>query len=102
MMRFFLVMAVPFFLPFVLLKIWQMLRPPNAVDDEPRSAGGAVWIFGAVLAVASLITFVLLNEDEVSRDGRYTPPRAVDGEIVPGHFEPEEDTVPEDDPPSMR
>lgn len=102
MLRFFLVMAVPFFLPVVLLKIWQMLRPLSEDAAEPPSAGGAVWILGAVLAVASLITFVLLNEDETSRDGRYTPPRAVDGEIVPGHFEPDEDTVPEDDPPRLR
>ena len=101
MLRLILLMAIMFALPFLVWHVIQVVRSTPANDDERPSAPTTVLaIVGAFLAIAALLFYSVLDTEGVSDRGGYQPPRAVDGEIVPGHFEPDDDEVPEDPPQS--
>ncbi len=53
--------------------------------DTPRVwfLAGAVILL--IIGLIGVISFTTPNDSELSR--KYVPPRMVDGEIVPGHFE---------------
>ncbi len=61
---------------------------PRAIPRRPRAPRLWFLVGAAVLLIIGLIgviSFATLNYSEPG--GKYVPPRMVDGEIVPGHFE---------------
>ncbi len=101
MLRLILLMAIMFALPFLVWHVIQVVRStPTEGDERPSAPTMALTIVGAFLAIAALLFYSVLDTEGVSDRGGYQPPRAVDGEIVPGHFEADEDDTP-DEPPLL-
>jgi hypothetical protein len=103
MLRFILLMAAMFALPFILWHLWRLTAQPGQAEASAVPTG-LLAIFGGVLAIGAVITLSLVDSPGTAREGRYQPPRVVDGQVQPGYFEPEEDPVPEDqpdDPPDL-
>lgn len=97
MIRFVLVMAVVFALPFIL---WRLRAAVMSEEPGPMPLG-TLSVTGAVLAVGSMVTLAALSIEGTDRDGRYEPPSLDEGEIRPGRFEGDE-PQPDPDRPSLR
>jgi cytochrome bd-type quinol oxidase subunit 2 len=89
-----LTIAIPFLAPFLCYAIWvwfatrkqealQEGRAPETWQNWPWS-----WLIttGGAFAIISLVGLFAFGELET--EGVYVPPTMVDGEIVPGHYEP--------------
>ncbi|MCP2671611.1 hypothetical protein NHF40_11805 [Maricaulaceae bacterium EIL42A08] len=98
MLRFILLMAAMFALPFIAWHLWRLVQSPET-DQAEQAPATTLAIIGVVLALLATVTLALVDGPGVSRDGRYEPPRVVNGEVQPGRFVPDEgDNVPEDPP----
>jgi hypothetical protein len=96
MTRFILTMAVPLVLPTALYVLWvaALGRGGGAAASGPTPAPppwrGLPWPWlvgtGVALAAAALVAVV---QTSGARDGRYVPPHEENGQIVPGHVEPD-------------
>ncbi|MHA6289367.1 DUF6111 family protein [Maricaulis sp. CAU 1757] len=95
MLRITLLEIGSFLLPFLIFFIWRwQSRSPQPLTATPTLKLAAA---GAALAVVMMIGLVVIETLRGGHEGdRYVPPRMVDGEIVPGHFERVEDEEPED------
>ena len=100
-MRFILLMAAMFALPFIFWHVWRLMNAVPAADGEAASAApnGVLALAGAGLALIIVVVLALTGADSASRNGAYEPPRLVDGEVRPGRAVPAENNVPDDDPP---
>jgi hypothetical protein len=96
MIRFILIMAVVFVLPFVGWRIWAALK---GVEPGPVPVG-ALSLAGAALAATAMVVLAALSIESSDRDGLYQPPRLEGGEVRPGRFEPSEPD-PDPDQPSL-
>jgi hypothetical protein len=74
-----------FLLPFALYGVYLLLLRwrPNAT--RPQTPWTPLFIAGLLLVVLSFV-FLGLTEGGTT-EGVYVPPNAIDGKIVPGHFE---------------
>lgn len=101
MMRFILLMAAMFALPFILWHVWRVMKTTSAAEiaDAPTAPNGVLALAGAGLALIVVAILAVTGVDEAARNGTYEPPRLVDGEVRPGGHVPAEDDVPDDDPP---
>lgn len=100
-MRFILLMAAMFALPFILWHVWRLLNATPAVEgaEAPAAPNGVLALTGAGLALIVVAILAVTGVDEAARNGTYEPPRLIDGEVRPGGHVPAEDDVPDDDPP---
>jgi hypothetical protein len=89
MTRVFLTIILPLLLPAALYVVWAI------VTNRIRLAESAAWqdlpwtwlaVAGAALTAAVLVFFVHFSDNG---EGVYVPPHVEDGQIVPGHVEPE-------------
>jgi len=86
--------VLPFILPFVCFAIWSWYsnRKRRALDEGEPLQSWQSWpwsklvLSGGVLAIASLM-FLLFGREPLP-EGRWVPPSVVDGEVVPGYYEP--------------
>jgi hypothetical protein len=101
MMRFILLMAAMFALPFILWHVWRLTKavPAEGDVDAPAAPNGLLALAGAGLALIVVGILAVTGVDEAARNGAYEPPRLVDGQVRPGSHVPAEDDVPDDDPP---
>lgn len=94
MLRTILTILVPFLTPFLCYYVWvwfQNRKKEREETGEPLQAWQTFpWakliISGSVLAIGALV-FLFMQKDPLP-EGRWVPAKIVDGEIVPGHFEP--------------
>ena len=85
---------IPFIAPFILYAIWAWFtnRKKEALADGKPLASWQTWPWailfsvGSVLATATLV--ILFFFGEPVQEGRWVPPTVVNGEMVPGHYEP--------------
>lgn len=90
-------LAAPFLLYFIYRALVARSRagaPDGTVNETPYQV---LFLAGSAVALASLVTVVLLGRDEergqATRDQVYIPPRVVDGEVVPGQFLSREEAI---------
>ena len=98
MIRFVLIMAVVFVLPFL---AWRLRAAFTGAGEQPMPIG-ALSLTGAALALASMITLAALSIEGSDSEGVYRPPSLDDGEIRPGRFEQEEPRSDPDRPSQAR
>lgn len=105
MLRITLLEILAFVLPFALFLLWRWQSPHDAVS---RPAPIRVLIaMGAALVILVMISLVIIDRSDQGREGEiYIPPRVVDGELIPGHWEPAgnvgedtDETGEDEDPP---
>ena len=85
-----LLFTLPFVIFFLIMRMLKR-RIQEGDKDEPElerrigyfSIGGIVVLFGGIVYILATAT---TNTDQI-----YIPPKEVDGEIVPGHFEDKKD-----------
>ena len=70
---------------------WYMRRRALALgqpEPPPRTQGPWAWLIlaGALLSAASLIGLALFGDGQ-HESGTYTPAKAIDGRILPGHVD---------------
>ncbi|HVC56720.1 MAG TPA: DUF6111 family protein [Stellaceae bacterium] len=85
MLRVFLTIVLPLVLPTALYLLWM------GIVQRPGESRGALpwpWLAGAGALLLVLALLLVIDRSGSSRSGVYVPPRAENGRIVPGHFEP--------------
>jgi len=85
MIRILLLRALLFAVPFALYGAYLLLSRARSIVPTHDTPWTLLFISGLGLVVASFV-YVGLTEGE-STQGRYVPPHAVNGRIVPGHVE---------------
>lgn len=86
--------AIPFLAPFLCYAVWIWFaaRKQETLDEGRTPARWQEWPWawlvsiGGGFAIVSLIGLFALGD--LNTDGQYVPPTVVDGEVVPGHYEP--------------
>jgi Family of unknown function (DUF6111) len=85
-MRVILTVIVPLLLPTVLYVLWaSSVGRAELAGTAPWRSLPWAWLVVAGVALAIVVLFTAV-ETGGRRDGRYVPPRLVNGRIVPGHF----------------
>lgn len=97
MIRFVLVMAVVFALPFIVWRIASAVRSEEAASAPT----GKLMMIGGALALISMVVLAALSIEKYEYDGAYQPARLEDGEVRPGGFE-RRDPDSDPDQPSLR
>lgn len=100
MIRFVLVMALVFALPFLAWRLRAAFSPVEAEAEVKPMPTGTLAVVGAVLALGSMIVLAAMSIDSSGSDGIYQPPRLDEGQISPGRFERSEPR-PDPDQPSL-
>jgi len=96
MIRFILVMAVVFALPFVLWRV----RSALAGGEAGAMPVGVLSLIGTGLAAAAMITLAAVSIEGSREQGAYQPPRLDEGQVRPGRFE-DDDGESDPDRPSL-
>jgi hypothetical protein len=87
MLRLTLIEIASFLLPFLIFLIWRWQSGQDALQHPtPVLKLGALGAGIAVFLFLALALFEGMGNDHIGE--RYVPPRVVDGEIIPGHFIP--------------
>lgn len=98
MLRVFLIMAGMFVLPFLAYTLWALVTREAQAGAEAAAERPvpvqALILTGAILAALTAITLALLQAESGPAEGAYQPPRLEGGRIVPGRFEPVDETPP--------
>ncbi len=89
MVRFVLLDAIFFLLPFGAYALWLLVTRRTMRNAEDWQARTIVWLAlaGAALMLAIILYFI--HFDSGPPGGVYVPPHIENGVIVPGHIEPE-------------
>ena len=89
-MRVFLTIVLPLLLPTAIYLLWV------AVVDGPQEGGTVswtampwIWLDGAGAVLLAVVLFVVTVHFGAPQQGVYVPPHLEDGQIVPGHIQPE-------------
>jgi len=100
MIRILLLRLFLFLLPFLIYAIWfTMTRRGNAGEREQIfNSLRSRWLAGAGIGLVFISVIIAAFFTGHSPDAAYVPPRVVDGEIVPGYFEDEENDADEEEP----
>jgi hypothetical protein len=84
-MRILLTIVLPLVLPSLLFGLWLAARRRAVV-------GGAVarwpWLLGAGVLLTAITLFIVSVQFGSAPQGRYVPPRVVNGAVEPGHVAP--------------
>ena len=91
MLREFLTLVVPLLLPTALYLVWlRATRWSQAASDAVawRSLPW-VWLAATGAALTALVLFVVTVHFGSSTPGVYVPPHVENGQIIPGHIEPQ-------------
>jgi hypothetical protein len=88
MVRVFLTLVLPLFLPMALYLLWIGTFGSTQEDGVlPWSAMPWIWLASAGVALLAIVLFVVTVDFGSPQEGVYVPPRWEDGRIVPGHIE---------------
>lgn len=89
-MRVFLTIVLPLLLPTAIYLLWV------AVVDGPHEGGTIswtampwIWLAGAGAVLLAVVLFVVTVHFGAPQQGVYVPPHLEDGQIVPGHIQPD-------------
>jgi hypothetical protein len=90
MLREFLTLIVPLLLPTVLYLVWlRAMRWSESGGAVPWRALPWVWLAATGAALTALVLFVVTVHFGTATPGVYVPPHVENGQIVPGHIEPQ-------------
>lgn len=85
MTRILLTIVVPLVLPSLLFALWRAARRQDV-------AAGATqrwpWLLGAGVVLTALTLFIVSVQFGSPPQGKYVPPRVVDGQVEPAHIAP--------------
>ena len=89
MTRVFLTIVLPLLLPTLLYLLW-LVATERAPITGPESWRGLPWpwLLAAGVALAALLLYVVMVGVGGPTQGKYVPPRYIDGRVVPGHVVP--------------
>lgn len=93
MIRTILTILLPFLTPFVFYAAWiwflSRKKDRREAGKVPESWQEWPWLWLVISgsALGLIVLFLLASEGEL-QEGRWVPPTVVDGELIPGHFEP--------------
>jgi hypothetical protein len=91
MLRVFLTIVLPLFLPTALYLLWvAALGSAQEGGATPWAAIPWIWLVGAGAALLAIVLFVVTVHFGAPQEGVYVPPRWQDDQIVPGHVEPQD------------
>jgi len=85
MIRIILTRLLLFLLPFALYALYVYLLRFRPNSSRPQTPWTPLFIAGLSLVVLSFL--VLGFTEPQNMEGTYVPPHAVNGKVVPGHFE---------------
>ncbi|AMW34710.1 hypothetical protein HEQ62_03810 [Haematospirillum jordaniae] len=91
MVQFMVTVLLPFLVPLVVLVLWVRVRTRwverhgGAVPPLEKGAWFVAVLAGFILVILSLVVVALIEPAGQPGDA-YTPPKLVDGRIVPGGF----------------
>jgi len=85
MIRFLLVRALLFTVPFAIYGAYLLLARARSIVPQHDTPWTWLFVVGLLLVAASFI-YVGLTEGD-STQGLYVPPHTVNGRVVPGHIE---------------
>jgi hypothetical protein len=91
MIRAFLTVVLPLLLPTALYLLWAVAMRRAASPGVADLLRGFPWVWLAAAGIALLAAVLVMAALGFGRGAdtaHYVPPRAVDGQIVPGHVEP--------------
>ena len=91
-----LTILLPLLAPTIAYLIWGwfMRKRKHDLDDGKKLEAWQTWPWrylvgaGAILSMISLLLLGLTTNNNLT--GKYIPPTVIDGELVPGHFIPDE------------
>jgi hypothetical protein len=90
MLRELLTLVVPLMLPTVLYLVWlQAMRWSEAGGAVSWRAMPWVWLAATGVILAALVLFVVTVHYGTATPGVYVAPHVENGEIVPGHIDPQ-------------
>jgi hypothetical protein len=87
-LRQFVEIVLPLILPTAIYLAYMLLARPRPGSNAPALDWPWVWLglAGVVLLIATFVAIALFGGAAPSE--RYQPPKLINGEIEPGHFEP--------------
>ena len=89
MLRVFLTIVLPLFLPTALYLLWVITFGAEHGGKAVRWAAVPwIWLAGAGAVLLAIVLFVVTIHFGSPQEGVYVPPRWEGGRIVPGHMEP--------------
>jgi hypothetical protein len=92
MLRVFLTIVLPLFLPTALYLLWiGTLGSSPEGGAIPWTAVPWIWLAGAGAVLLAIVLFVVTVHFGAPQEGVYVPPRWQGDRIVPGHIEPQPD-----------
>jgi Family of unknown function (DUF6111) len=90
MPRILLTIVLPLLLPTALYLLWvTVLRPARHNGATQWTALPWLWLAGAGVALLAIVLVVVTVHFGSPQEGLYVPPRWQDGDIIPGHIEPQ-------------
>lgn len=96
MLRTVLTILLPFLTPFVCYAVWawfaarkrEKLEHGEALDAWQKWPWSWLIISGGALAGISVAVLFLTGDGLPGENQRWVAPQVIDGEVVPGHYEP--------------
>lgn len=88
-MRVFLTIVLPLLLPTAIYLLWvAVVSGPHEGTAISWAAMPWVWLAGAGALLLAVVLVVVTVHFGSPQEGVYVPPRLEDGQIVPGHIQP--------------
>lgn len=88
-MRAFLTVFIPLLLPSFAYWLYLSIRQKQGLPFREISW---IWPIVAGVVLATIALGIIWYADSAPVSGRYVPPQVIGGEVVPGHFEPAEES----------